>query len=64
MAWLAVNKDGSETIFQDEPKRIKLGGGTWVTPCGDIDCVSLLEGSIEKLIGKKLTWEDESVEMK
>jgi len=58
MAWLAVDKDGEERIFEDIPHR--EDGYFWNT---DSVCsiISLPHGSIKKLIGGELTWEDESV---
>ena len=59
MAWLAVNKDGREIIFESMPER--CDGEYWtVFPSilsDDVtDCVVLSQGSVEKLIGRKLTW--------
>jgi hypothetical protein len=74
MAYLAVNKKGIEVIFHHLPKREE---GNWIdtytyneirglTSCawGAWDySISLPKGSIEKLIGKKLTWKDEPVKI-
>lgn len=62
MAYIAVDKDNEEWIYEGKPIRCheferwqpKLKHG-WVF---------LPKGTIEKLIGKKLTWEDEPVELK
>lgn len=60
MAWLAVDSDGSE--FQYGYKPIRLNDiGVWEAVNSEWD--SLPSGSIEKLIGKKLTWEDDPVEI-
>ena len=80
MAYLAVDKDGTEWISDDilirwpyiekEDKRIKTRKQiltkddqyAWVWPYNTEEggqLVRLPKGSIEKLIGKKLTWEDE-----
>jgi hypothetical protein len=86
MAYLAVNKNGSEMICQNEPERVPLNKKkvydktkyryVYVNPV-EIweDCeiigmgaayayydIPLPEGTIEKLIGRKLTWEDDPVE--
>ena len=89
MAWLCVDKDGSEKIFNCEPNRgqnqpdidksiaeKELDDDVWYSTCfdvdkdgfllfdADLDCtagVDLPKGTIEKLIGRKLTWEDEPV---
>lgn len=58
MAYVAADEDGIETIHKDKPFRHK---GCW--QCGDEE-VNMPKGSIEKLIGKTLTWEDEPVELK
>ena len=58
MAWVAVDKDGFEAIYEEEP-------------CREFDCVwapeinfiHLPPGSIKKLIGRELTWSDEPVEI-
>lgn len=59
MAWVAVDGNGSEYIYLAKPYR-------------DRNCqfycmgyeMPLPSGSIEKLIGCKLTWSDEPVELK
>lgn len=58
MAYLAVDEDGTEWIYDDEPFRQQY---TWVESfgCG----IKLPSGSIAKLIGKELTWEDEPYEL-
>lgn len=58
MAWLAVNTDGTERICQDKPYRL---GDFWQEDC---DLVDIPKGTIQKLIGKTLTWSDEPVELK
>ncbi len=60
MAFVAIDKDGAEAIYQDKPMR---KNNQWTYLCGE-ETVYVPEGSIEKLIGKKLTWEDEPVELK
>lgn len=89
MAWLVVDKDGSEKIFNCKPNKgqnqpdidksiaeKELDDDVWYSTCfgvdkdgfllfdADLDCtagVDLPKGTIEKLIGSKLTWEDEPV---
>lgn len=58
MAWLAVNRNGDETIFSICPTRYS---GAFL--CGIYPSVYLPKGSIHKLIGRTLTWEDEPVEI-
>lgn len=65
MAWLAVDKDGSEVIFNSKPKR---KGCYWEnTEWGEGDdyneVVFLTKGTINKLIGHTLTWDDKPVEI-
>lgn len=58
MAWMAVDKDKTETVFDFCPRRAEamwVDGGHYVI---------LPTGSIQKLIGRKLTWSDEPVELK
>ena len=67
MAWLAVDKNGDELISEGKPNRCKK------YPCWE--CEISIEGemvnfiiylpndTIEKIIGKKLTWDDEPFEI-
>ena len=57
MAWVAVDKIGGELISQTEPFRI---GDYWI----GVSIFHLPKGSIKKLIGKDLFWNDEPVELK
>ena len=68
MAWLAVHKNGEEGIFSHKPTRGKeldfwydeqYDGGIFY----DTE-IPLQKGSIKKLIGRDLTWEDEPIELK
>ena len=61
MAWLAVDEDGDERIFEDIPYR--LYDSFWA-PRIVSSVVPLPKGSIKKLIGRELTWEDNCVELK
>lgn len=58
MAWLAVDKDNSEYIYKEKP--IRYTGEYWYN---DYEYVQIPYGSIEILIGRKLTWDDEPVEI-
>jgi len=61
MAWLAVDKDGSEKIYTHKPKRT----GTlncWIASNVSAKLVELPKGTIKRLIGRELTWDDEPVE--
>lgn len=56
MAWLAVDMTGVETIYECKPRRDVV---IWKPKTKHF--VELPKGSIKKLIGKDLTWEDEPV---
>lgn len=73
MAWVAVEINGDEYIFSNKPKRDRnfwfdevyesfdgQGGRLEHSHYSDIQ---LPKGSIKKLIGKDLTWEDEPIEL-
>lgn len=64
MAWLVVDKDGTEKVFQNVPDR---NIDFWFIDKHSIfsynACICLPKGSIEKLIGRNLTWEDAPVEI-
>ena len=63
MAWLAVDKDGTERIYPFEPYRVT----DYWTCCMYMFLsgpINLPKGTIKKLIGKEITWEDNSVELK
>lgn len=62
MAWLAVDGDDTEIIFAVKPKRSKQGK-IWQLPSkySNYPVIYLRKGTIEKIIGRKLTWEDEPV---
>lgn len=67
MAYLAVDKDGTEVIFDDKPVRgtnnIKGNCNQWALNNITSKYIILPLGSIEKLIGRILTWDDEPVEI-
>lgn len=65
MAWLCVDEDGQELICDFKPIRLKdnLGRGYWSRKLDPIfHSIYLKKGTIKKLIGKNLTWEDEPYE--
>lgn len=68
MAWLAVDKDGQEVLFLCENKPVRSEKmGVWYS--NDEDFIYeyqewyLRTFSIEDKIGRKLTWDDEPVEI-
>lgn len=64
MSWLAVDESGAEVIYNRKPARRHHSPGAWG---GDgmrqITWVLLPQGSIERLIGRRLTWKDEPVNL-
>ncbi len=67
MAWVAVNENEDEYIFEAMPER--CFGWQWLpTFCESqdriYDSIKLPKGSIKKLIGRELSWNDEPVELK
>ena len=61
MAYLTCDKDGTEVIFSEKPKRFR---SVWINQSNTIEkYVELPYGSIVKLIDRELTWEDEPVEI-
>lgn len=69
MAWLAVNFNGNETISPGKPERDfkewSFEEEIWIEgEHGDVCLtITLPKGSIQKLIGRELTWNDEPVEL-
>ena len=65
MAWLAVDETGGEWIFGDKPFRVSTSyfelPRNWYSYS---DKVLLPKGSIKKLIGRELSFFDETVELK
>ena len=62
MAWVAVNKYNREYIYEEKPKRCYCS--IWAQASLLDNTVELPKGSIKKLIGRELTWNDEPVELK
>lgn len=57
--WLAVDENGCEYIYKAPPVRAKHG---WYPDSKNSKTmVKLPRGSIEKLIGRVLTWSDDAV---
>ena len=57
MAWLAVDKDGSEYIYDFEPIR-DLQVDRWDSATDHSWWIELPKGTIEKIVGRKLSWQD------
>ena len=71
MAWVATNANGKEFLFEKKPYRKgydKYGywdSEYWDSEYSDIGGRVLIpKGSIKKLIGRELSWDDEPVELK
>ena len=63
MAWLAVDKNGDESVFNGKPYRVE-DGEYWDFDNHRYNYVHLPNGTIKKIIGRELTWKDEPVELK
>lgn len=66
MAWLATNHNGDEYIYDYKPERdVYLTYSPPEDKHGEAigGMVRLPNGTIRKLIGRDLTWEDEPVEI-
>lgn len=70
MAWLAVNKNGTELITPGKPVRGWCGHWEYSEEVyieseqGNVSFeIELPKGSVYKLLGKELTWDDEPVEL-
>lgn len=63
MAWVAVDKEGRECIYQFRPIKREIDG-EFIPRYEYSMWLVLPKGSIKKLIGKDLTWQDEPVELK
>lgn len=61
MTFVAVDKNNDEMVFVGNPYR-HLALEIWKNK--RTEGIELPKGSIEKLIGRKLTWKDEPVELK
>lgn len=61
MAFVAVDLDGREFIYEYTPYRTAI---EWISDDLISGYVKLPKGSIKKLIGRELTWDDDCVELK
>lgn len=72
-AWLAVDKDGYEFIFHHKPTINEYNNG-WIdketygeirgmTSCASDYSIRLPKGTIKKIIGRNLTFEDKPVKL-
>lgn len=74
MAWVCVGYSGEELVFVNKPHR-RISKNVFHFDENDIfehewiddkycSCINLPKGSIKKLIGIELSWDDEPVELK
>lgn len=61
MAYLAVDKDGKEQVFQQKPYWNTKYESWFRESRSENERVVLPKGSIQKLIGRTLTYEDEPI---
>lgn len=62
MAWVAVNKDGSELVFDKKPYRYEP---FWIWCLySNTDAPKLPKGSIKKITGRDISWSDEPLLIK
>lgn len=64
MAYLAVDKNGLEWVFKNKPEREETSMEWVTTESHHFQFVNLPQGTIAKIIGRPLTWDDEPVEIK
>lgn len=66
-SWLAVNKDGKENIYLEKPEKKQYtdlkGNLQEYWDDGNDYSIPIPKGTIEKLTGKRITWEDEPIEL-
>lgn len=64
MAWLAVDKNGTEKIFNYKPVKLATFPDIWspnYIPGVECYYIKLPKGSIRRLINKDITWNDEPI---
>ena len=63
-AYLAVEPNGNELIFSETPCRIDEHSTCgWFCSSNSTECVSVPRGTIKKITGKAITWEDELIKL-
>ncbi len=60
MAYISIDKNYDEWIWEEEPTRFTEH---WVNEKDGNDLIKLPNGSINRLIGRVLTWNDEPVDL-
>lgn len=67
MAWVATDKNGEKYLYEEKPYRGY--SCIWIATFREdkdrnTDFIELPKGSIKKLIGRELSWNNEPVELK
>ena len=63
MAWVCVDEDGQEAVFETKPYREFKYNEWFRESLYSDEMVRFKKGTIEKIIGRVLTWDDEPVEI-
>jgi hypothetical protein len=64
MAYVCVDKMGGELISDEYPERGFRGWNGWRDVYGEsCTLISVPKGTIERLIGRELTWEDDPIDL-
>lgn len=64
MAWLSVDLEGNEFISSIKPEKIYVNIAINISKFPFRELIYIPKGSIKKLIGRELSWDDEPVELK
>ena len=63
-AYLAVEPNGNELIFSEPPRRCdEYSTCGWFCSSNSSQCVSVPRGTIKKITGKTITWNDEPIKL-
>ena len=63
-AYLAVEPNGNELIFSEPPRRFDEHSTCgWFCNSNSSQCVSVPRGTIKKITGKSITWNDEPIKL-
>lgn len=63
MAWVAVDSDKREFIYTHKPVRV-LKYKCWYNRVSYSKHINIPKGTIEKLTGIKLTWDNDCIKLK
>lgn len=58
--WVAVDKGGTECLYKDKPVRSEERN-SWLP--SSISFILLPRGTVERMLGYKLTWENEPIKI-